>query len=95
MTADLVDIRLAAELFDDAYLQRLRGGDDVTAGHFDRYFRRRLRATVWDKFTRQRAADLVDDVMAAAIQSILQGKPENAGRYRYVYGICANWTNQT
>jgi RNA polymerase sigma factor (sigma-70 family) len=93
MTADLLDICPPAELFDEDYLQRLRSGDDETARHFDRYFRRRLRAKVWDKFNRQRAADLVDDVMAAAIQSILQGKPENANRLpAYVYGILANVT---
>jgi RNA polymerase sigma factor (sigma-70 family) len=87
MPADSVD------LFDEAYLQRLRSGDDETARHFDRYFRHRLRPKVWDKFNRQRADDLVDDVMAAALQSILQGKPENADRLpAYIYGICANLT---
>jgi RNA polymerase sigma factor (sigma-70 family) len=87
MPADSVD------LFDEAYLQRLRSGDDETARHFDRYFRHRLRVKIRDKFNRQRAADLVDDVMAAAIESILQGKPENADRLpAYIYGICANLT---
>jgi RNA polymerase sigma factor (sigma-70 family) len=87
MTADSVD------LFDEAYLQRLRSGDDETARHFDRYFRHRLRPKVWDKFNRQRADDLVDDVMAAALQSILQGKPENADRLpAFIFGICVNLT---
>lgn len=83
----------AGEEFDDAYLLRLRSGDDDTARHFDRYFRRRIRAKVWGTFPRQRAEDLIDDVMAAAIQSIVLGKPESAGHLpAYIYGICSNLT---
>jgi RNA polymerase sigma factor (sigma-70 family) len=95
MTAVLLETRAAIEegLFDEDYLCRLRRGDDETARHFDRYFRRRIRAKVWNKFSRQRAADLVDEVMTAALLSILRGQPANAGRLpAYVFGICGNLT---
>jgi len=82
-----------SEQFDDAYLQRLRSGDDETARHFDLYFRRLIRAKVWGTLDRQREADLIDDVMAAAIQGILRGKPRNASRLPgYICGICSNLT---
>jgi RNA polymerase sigma factor (sigma-70 family) len=95
MTAVLLETRAATEegLFDEGYLGRLRSGDDETARHFDHYFRRRIRAKVWNKFSRQRAADLVDEVMAAALLNILQGKPEKASHLpAYIYGICSNVT---
>jgi RNA polymerase sigma-70 factor, ECF subfamily len=80
-------------LFDDAYLERLRSGDDETARHFDIYFRRVIGAKVWGTFNRQREADLIDDVMAAAIQSIMLGKPGSASCLSpYIYGICSNLT---
>jgi RNA polymerase sigma factor (sigma-70 family) len=79
------------EQFDDGYLERLRHGDSETAQHFDRYFRRLIRAKVWGKFSRQRAEDLVDDVMAVAIQNIMQQKLDDASRLPgYICGICAN-----
>jgi RNA polymerase sigma factor (sigma-70 family) len=95
MEAVLLHTRATPEeaLFDDAYLRRLRRGDDETAWHFDRHFRRRIRAKLWNKFSPQRVTDLVDDVMAAAILNIMQGKPENASRLpAYIYGICSNLT---
>jgi len=81
----------AAAMFDDAYLARLRSGDDETARHFDHYFRRRVRAKAWGKFSRLREEDLIDEIMAAAIQNIMRGRPRDAGRLpAYVHGICAN-----
>jgi RNA polymerase sigma factor (sigma-70 family) len=78
-------------VFDAAYLQRLRNGDDETAKHFDHYFRRLVRAKVWGKFTCQREEDLVDDVMAAAIENIMRGQPRDASRLAaYVCGIFSN-----
>jgi hypothetical protein len=61
--------------FDDAYLARLRQGDDETARHFDRYFRSMLRA----------------EMMTAAMVKILQGKPRTAACLKgYIFGICSN-----
>jgi RNA polymerase sigma factor (sigma-70 family) len=78
-------------VFDDAYLERLRGGDDETAKHFDRYFRRLVRAKAWGKFNRQVEEELVDDVMAAAIENIMQGHPQEASRLpAYICGIFSN-----
>jgi len=85
------DSALRPSGFDEAYLQRLRSGDDETARHFDRHFRRLLRAKVWGKFNRQREEDLVDDVMAAAIENIMQGKLSDASSLpAYVCGILTN-----
>ena len=36
----------AVRIFDDGYLARLRNGDEETAKHFDRYFRRLLQDEV-------------------------------------------------
>ena len=80
-----------APVFDEAYLRRLRSGDDETARHFDRHFRRLVRARVWGKFNRQIEQDLIDDVMAAAIEKIMQGQPRDATRLAaYIGGILSN-----
>ena len=85
----------AATSFDAAYLQRLRSGDDETVKHFDRYFRRLIGAKVWGKFSRQLEQDLVDEVMAAAIENILRGEPRDASRLpAYIFGILANSTKR-
>jgi RNA polymerase sigma factor (sigma-70 family) len=82
--------------FDEAYLRRLRAGDDETAKHFDHHFRRLLRAKVWGKFDRQREQDLVDDVMADAIENIMQGKLSDASCLpAYVCGILSNSIKRT
>ena len=78
-------------IFDEAYLRRLRAGDEDTAKHFDRYFRRSLRAQLWGKFGTQHQEDLVDEVMAAAIAKILRGEARDAARLSaYIRGICSN-----
>jgi RNA polymerase sigma factor (sigma-70 family) len=85
----------AAPVFDAAYLQRLRSGDDETAKHFDRYFRRLVSAKVWGRFTRQLEHDLVDDVMAAVFENIMRGEPRDASRLpAYVFGILSNSTKR-
>jgi hypothetical protein len=77
--------------FDDAYLARLRQGDDETARHFDRYFRSKLRAKIWGRFGPEREEDLVDEMMTAAMVKILQGKPRTAACLKgYIFGICSN-----
>jgi RNA polymerase sigma factor (sigma-70 family) len=77
--------------FDQAYLARLRGGDDDTATHFDRHFRRLLRLQLWGRFSPDRVRDLVDDVMAAVIEKVMAGEPRDAACLpAYVRGICAN-----
>jgi RNA polymerase sigma factor (sigma-70 family) len=82
--------------FDEVYLQRLRSGDDETARHFDRHFRRLLRAKVWGKFDRQREEDLVDDVMAAAIENIMLGRLSDASCLpSYICGILSNSIKRT
>jgi RNA polymerase sigma factor (sigma-70 family) len=84
-----------AQVFDQAYLERLRSGDDETAKHFSRYFRRVVRAKVWGKFSRQVEEDLIDDVMAAAIENIMRGQPRDASYLPgYVCGICLNLMRQ-
>jgi RNA polymerase sigma factor (sigma-70 family) len=78
-------------VFDDLYLTRLRAGDEDTAKHFDRHFRRVLRSQLWGKFTQNRQDDLIDEVMTAAISKILRGQPREAGRLpAYIRGICSN-----
>jgi RNA polymerase sigma factor (sigma-70 family) len=78
-------------VFDEGYLRRLRAGDEDTAKHFYRYFRRSLRAQLWGKFGQQQQEDLVDEVMAAAIAKILRGEPRDATRSSaYIRGICSN-----
>ncbi len=80
-------------IFDEEYLTRLRAGDDNTASHFQRHFRRLLRAQLWGKFDQQRQEDLVDDVMTVAVENILQGEPRDATRLSaYIRGICSNLT---
>ncbi len=77
-------------------MQRLQSGDDETARHFDRHFRRLLRVKVWGKFDRQREEDLVDDVMAAAIENIMQGKLSDASCLpAYICGILSNSIKRT
>jgi RNA polymerase sigma factor (sigma-70 family) len=82
-------------IFDQGYLARLRSGDEETAKHFNSYFRRVLRIKLWAKFCRQRQDDLIDEVMAAAMQKILSGEPRDATCLAaYVRGICANLTKK-
>ena len=77
--------------FDADYLTRLRAGDQETAKHFDSYFRRRLQVRVGGKFSWEREAELVQDIIAAALSKILRGEPRNAGCLAaYVFGICSN-----
>jgi len=84
-----------AVVFDEAYLARLRQGDNETAKHFNRYFRAMLRLNLWHRFDGERAADLIDQVMAAAIEKILKGEPRDATRLvAYVRGICSNLTKK-
>jgi RNA polymerase sigma factor (sigma-70 family) len=78
-------------LFNNAYLTRLRNGDEETAKHFNAYFRRMLRIKLWGKFGREWQEDIIDEVMAAAIQKILDGEPRDAACLpSYVRAICAN-----
>jgi RNA polymerase sigma factor (sigma-70 family) len=82
-------------VFDDLYLMQLRAGDEDTAKHFDRYFRRLLRLKLWGKFTREREEELIDSVMTAALEKILNGNPRDAACLAaYITGICANLTKR-
>jgi len=54
-----------------------------------------LRLNLWHRFDGERAADLIDQVMAAAIEKILKGEPRDATRLvAYVRGICSNLTKK-
>jgi RNA polymerase sigma factor (sigma-70 family) len=78
-------------VFDEAYLARLRAGDDDTARHFDGHFRRLVRLQLWGRFSPDRVSELVDDVMAAVIEKVMSGEPREAACLPgYVRGICAN-----
>ena len=68
---------MSSNIFDDDYLTRLRNGHEETAKHFDAYFRRMLRIKLWPKFGRSVKEDLMDDVMAAAMEKILAGEPRD------------------
>jgi RNA polymerase sigma factor (sigma-70 family) len=82
-------------VFNEDYLARLRRGDHHTARHFNRYFRAMLRFSLWHRFDGERAADLIDQVMVAAIERILKGEPKDATRLvAYVRGICSNLTKK-
>jgi RNA polymerase sigma factor (sigma-70 family) len=88
-------LELGAPLFDAAYLQRLRNGDDETAKHFDCNFRRLIRARVRGRFNQQLQQDLVDDVMATAVENIMRGAPRDAARLPgYIFGILSNSTKK-
>jgi len=65
-------------VFDEAYLARLRAGDDDTARHFDGHFRRLVRLQLWGRFSPDRVSELVDDVMAAVIEKVMSGEPREA-----------------
>ncbi len=81
--------------FDEVYLQRLRNGDDETAKHFNLYFRRLVRLKLWKKFDVLREDELVNDVMAAAMEKIMRGEPRDAAHLPgYICGICANMTKR-
>jgi RNA polymerase sigma factor (sigma-70 family) len=99
MAADLLEVPepLQAETtrdplgFDEGYLARLRNGDDETAKHFDRHFRRLVRLKLWHRFNGDRAQSLIDDCMAVALENVLRGEPKDATRLSaYVCGICSN-----
>ena len=46
---------------------------------------------LWGKFTRERADDLIDSVMSAALDKVLKGEPRDATRLAaYISGICSN-----
>ncbi len=82
-------------IFDENYLVRLRSGDEDTAKHFDSYFRRMLRIKLWAKYGRTVQDDLADEVMAAALEKILNGEPRDPSCLAaYVRGICANLTKR-
>jgi RNA polymerase sigma factor (sigma-70 family) len=77
--------------FDEGYLVRLRSGDEETAKHFNSYFRRMLKIKIWAKYGRASQEDLIDEVMAAALEKILKGEPRDpACLAGYVRSICAN-----
>ena len=82
---------LSSNIFDENYLARLRSGDEETAKHFNDYFRRMLRIKLWAKFGRQAQDELTDDVMAAALEKILNGEPRDPSCLAaYVRRICEN-----
>lgn len=82
---------MSSNIFDEGYLMRLRAGDEETAKHFNDYFRRMLRIKLWAKYGRTVKNDLMDDVMAAALEKILNGEPRDPSCLAaYVRGICAN-----
>lgn len=82
---------MSSNIFDDDYLTRLRNGHEETAKHFDAYFRRMLRIKLWPKFGRTVKEDLMDEVMAAAMEKILAGEPRDPARLAaYVRAICTN-----
>jgi RNA polymerase sigma factor (sigma-70 family) len=77
--------------FDDEYLSRLRSNDSETAEHFQRHFRRVAGSMLYGRFDRQTEADLVDEVLSAAIEKIMQGEPRDPSALPgYVRGICIN-----
>lgn len=77
--------------FDDGYLQRLRSGDEETAQHFAVYFRRVLKIKLWARFGRDRQDDLIDEIMAIALENIFKGQLRDAACLPgYVRAICAN-----
>jgi RNA polymerase sigma-70 factor, ECF subfamily len=103
MAADLLEVSEPLQneptrdpvTFDEGYLARLRNGDDDTAKHFDRHFRRLLRRWLWYRFSGERTQDLIDDVMTAALKSILRGEPKHATHLpAYIRGICSNLTKK-
>ena len=63
---------MSSNIFDEGYLMRLRAGDEETAKHFNDYFRRMLRIKLWAKYGHTVKNDLMDDVMAAALEKILE-----------------------
>jgi RNA polymerase sigma factor (sigma-70 family) len=78
-------------VFDEVYLALLRSGDEYTARHFDRHFRRLVRLQLWGRFSPDRVMDLIDDVMAAVIVNVMAGEPREAASLpAYVRGVCAN-----
>jgi RNA polymerase sigma factor (sigma-70 family) len=78
-------------IFDQGYLARLRSGDDETASHFNSYFRRMLRTKLWGRVSWTWQEELIDEVMAVAIQKILSGEPRDAACLAsYIRGICGN-----
>jgi RNA polymerase sigma factor (sigma-70 family) len=82
---------MSSNIFDEGYLMRLRAGDEETAKHFNDYFRRMLRIKLWAKYGHTVKNDLMDDVMAAALEKILNGEPRDPSCLAaYVRGICAN-----
>src|SRR5450631_1165775 len=82
---------MSSNVFNESYLARLRNGDEETAKHFTAYFRRMLRIKLWAKFGRTVPDDLTDEIMAAALEKILNGEPRDpACLAAYVRGICAN-----
>jgi RNA polymerase sigma factor (sigma-70 family) len=81
----------SSSIFDEDYLARLRSGDEETAKHFNTYFRRLLGIKVWAKFGRADQEEMIDEVMAAAIEKILLGQPRDpANLAAYVRAIGAN-----
>ncbi len=82
---------MSSNIFDENYLTRLRSGDEETAKHFTAYFRRMLRIKLWAKFGRSIQDDLMEDVLAAALEKIMNGEPRDPSCLAaYVGGICAN-----
>jgi RNA polymerase sigma factor (sigma-70 family) len=89
--SNVVEVLQSSSIFDDAYLARLRRGDEETAKHFDSYFRRILKVKLWVRFGHERQEELIDEVMVAAMEKIMSGEPRNAASLpAYVRGICAN-----
>jgi len=83
--------RQSSIIFDEGYLARLRSGDEDTAKHFNTYFRRLLGIKIWAKFGRADQEEIIDEVMAAAMEKILLGQPRDpANLAAYVRAIAAN-----
>jgi len=90
-TAEKRTVVISSNVFDEGYLARPRNGDEETAKHFTSYFRRMLRIKLWAKFGRTVPDDLTDEIMAAALEKILNGEPRDpACLAAYVRGICSN-----
>jgi RNA polymerase sigma factor (sigma-70 family) len=95
MASNFLDARDEPTGFTEAYLTRLRSGDDATARHFHTYFRRVLGIMLYGKFARERVDELIGKTMLAAINNVMCGEPRDPSRLvSYVRGICANITRR-
>jgi len=89
------ETRAAPPIFNDLYLIRLRNGEHETAQHFYQYSRRLLRNHLWGKVPPERADELIQDAISAAMEKIMQGEPRDASRLpAYVRAIGSNMAKQ-